>query len=99
MALFIGAASAGGVKALSLLAVWRHVEQQRKKACAVLGSFGPGLALLIALRILTLGQAITRVGKRFGLKATAVLLPQAEACIDVDKLSDHAMAEGILRAR
>jgi GTP:adenosylcobinamide-phosphate guanylyltransferase len=89
----------GSAKALSLLAVWRHVEQQRKKARAILGAFGPGLALLIALRILTLGQAITRVGKRFGLKATAVLLPQAEACIDVDKVSDHAMAEGILRGR
>ena len=89
----------GSPAALEALAVWRRVEQQRKKARAVLGAFGWGLALLIALRRLTLDQAITRAGRKIGIKARAVVLPFAEACIDVDKPSDHAIAETILRTR
>ncbi len=89
----------GSPAAIEALAVWRRVEQQRKKARAVLGAFGWGLALLIALRRLTLDQAIARAGRRLGIKARAVVLPFAEACIDVDKPTDHAMAEAILRKR
>lgn len=89
----------GNPSANKALAVWRGIEQQRKKARAVLGAFGGGLALMIALRLLTLDQAITRVGRRLGLSARAIILPYAEACIDVDKPSDHAMVEAILRAR
>lgn len=89
----------GSPEAIRGLAVWRRIEQQRKKARAVLGAFGYGLALMVALRLLTLDQAILRVGRRLGLKARAVLLPYAEACIDVDKPSDHAMVEEILRTR
>jgi GTP:adenosylcobinamide-phosphate guanylyltransferase len=89
----------GNPSANKALAVWRGIEQQRKKARAVLGAFGGGLALMIGLRLLTLDQAIARVGRRLGLAARAVVLPFAEACIDVDKPSDHAMVETILRAR
>ena len=89
----------GSVEANKGLAVWRGIEQQRKKARAVLGAFGFGLALMIGLRLLTLDQAVVRVGKRLKLNAKAVALPYAEACIDVDKPADHAMAEAILKAR
>lgn len=89
----------GSPAALDALAVWRRIEQQRKKARAVLGAFGWGLALLIALRRLTLDQAMARAGRRLGIKARAVVLPFAEACIDVDKPNDHEMAEAILKAR
>ncbi|KKC25337.1 nucleotidyltransferase family protein [Sphingomonas sp. SRS2] len=89
----------GSPAALEALAVWRRIEQQRKKARAVLGAFGLGLALMIGTRLLTLNQAIARAGGRLGITARAVVLPFAEACIDVDKPSDHAMAEDILRKR
>jgi GTP:adenosylcobinamide-phosphate guanylyltransferase len=89
----------GSPEALKGLAVWRGIEQQRKKARAVLGAFGGALALMIGLRLLTLDQAIVRVGRRLGLRARAVVLPFAEACIDVDKPADHAMAESILHRR
>ena len=89
----------GGPASIEALAVWRRIEQQRKKARAVLGAFGWRLGLLIALRRLTLDQAMARAGRRLGIKARAVVLPFAEACIDVDKPSDHGMAEAILRKR
>jgi len=89
----------GTAQANKALAVWRGIEQQRKKARAVLGAFGFGLALMIGVRLLSLDQAVARVGRRLGLKAKAVALPYAEACIDVDKVSDHEMAQAILKAR
>jgi GTP:adenosylcobinamide-phosphate guanylyltransferase len=89
----------GSPAALRALGVWRGIEQQRKRARAVLGAFGVGLALMIAARLLTLDQAIRRVGRRLGLNARAVVLPFAEACIDVDKPADHAMAEIIIAGR
>ncbi|RVT94538.1 NTP transferase domain-containing protein [Sphingomonas crocodyli] len=89
----------GGSGAEKALGVWRGIEQQRKKARAVLGAFGYGLALLIGLRIASLDQAIAIAGRRLGIRAKAVVLPQAEACIDVDKLSDHELVEAIFAAR
>lgn len=89
----------GTPEALRVLAIWRGIEQQRKKARAVLNAFGIGLGLMIGLRLLTLDQAARRVGRRLGLNARLVVLPYAEACIDVDKPSDHDMAEAILRKR
>lgn len=89
----------GSPAALRGLIAWRSIEQQRKRARAVLGAFGTGLALMIALRLLTLDQAIIRVGRRLGLGAKAVVLAFAEACIDVDKVADHAMAEIIIAGR
>ena len=88
-----------GSQVLSVLDVWRRVEQQRKRSRAVLGAFGPFLLAGIALRLLTVEQAAARIGRRFGLAARPVVLPYAEACIDVDKPSDHALVTRILAAR
>jgi len=88
-----------GPQVLPVLDVWRRVEQQRKRSRAVLGAFGPLLLAAIALRLLSVEQAAARVGRRFGIVARAVVLPYAEACIDVDKPADHALVEKILRRR
>jgi len=89
----------GSPEALKALAVWRGIEQRRKKARAVLGAFGLPLAAMLAARLLSLDQAVARAGRRLGVRARAIELPFAEACIDVDKPTDHVMAEAILRRR
>jgi GTP:adenosylcobinamide-phosphate guanylyltransferase len=89
----------GNPRVAPILARWRAIEQQRKRARAVIGAFGPLLLLGSVLRLLTIDQAIVRAGRRFGLAARAVALPFAEACIDVDKPADHAQVEAIIRAR
>lgn len=89
----------GGVRVLPVLSLWQRIEQRRKKARAVIGAFGPVTLIGAALRILSLDQAVKRAGRRFGLSARAVVLPFAEACIDVDKPSDHLLVEAILKAR
>lgn len=83
-------------KASKLLALWQRIEQERKRARAVVGAFGPLLLAAVTLRLITLKQATAWVSWRMGLRATAVELPIAEACIDIDKVEDHALAETII---
>jgi hypothetical protein len=75
------------------------LEQQRKRARAVIGAFGPLILLGVAMRLLSLDRALAMAGRRLGLRAVAIELPQAEACIDVDRRADHAIASTILAAR
>ncbi len=86
-------------KALSALHLWRTIEQQRKKGRAVIAAFGPWILAGVALRLLTLDGALAKAGRRLGLRAKAVPLRQAEACIDVDKPADHALVSEILARR
>lgn len=86
----------GSVRVVPVLDVWRGIEQQRKKGRAVIGAFGLLTLLSAALRILSVDQAVSRAGRRFGISARPVVLPFPEACIDVDKPADHALVETIL---
>ena len=85
--------------ALPALRLWRTIEQRRKRGRAVIAAFGPWILAGVALRFLGLEGALRRAGRRLGLAAAPVVLPQAEACIDVDSVADHALAETILAAR
>lgn len=89
----------GSARVAPVLAVWAAVEQRRKRGRALLSAFGPVVLIGTALRILTIQGALERVGRRFGLSAGAVVLPQAEACIDVDSVADHVLVETIVAAR
>ncbi len=89
----------GGEAVLPLIANWRAVEQDRKKGWRVISAFGPGILLAAVLRLVTLPGAIARIGRRHGIDAKLVSMPQPEACIDVDKPADLALAEAILAAR
>jgi molybdopterin-guanine dinucleotide biosynthesis protein A len=89
----------GTGRALPLLDVWRRIEQDRKKKWRVVGAFGPLLLVAALLRLFTIHQAFARIGRKYRIKARAVVLPQAEACIDVDKPDDHALVSDILAKR
>lgn len=89
----------GSERCLKALALWRTIEQQRKKGRAVVAAFGPLILAGVALRLLTLKEALRMAGKRLGLAAAAIELPIAEACIDVDTVEDHRLATEILAAR
>jgi hypothetical protein len=86
----------GSPRALPLLDVWRRIEQDRKKKWRVVGAFGPLLLVAALLRLFTVAQAFARIGRRYGITTRPVVLPFAEACIDVDKPSDHEQATLIL---
>jgi hypothetical protein len=86
-------------RAKGALELWAEAEQDRKKAWKLFLHFGPLLALRAISRTIGLATALSQAGKRLGLSANLVPMPMAEAAIDVDKVSDHVLAERILQAR
>lgn len=86
-------------RAEAALDLWAGIEQDRKKGWRIVGALGPGLLIGAATGMLTLNQAMRRASARLGIEAKAVVLPMAEAAIDVDKPDDHRLAERILAAR
>lgn len=89
----------GNDRVMPLLDLWREVEQDRKRGMKIVGAFGLLLLLGALLRLLTIHQAVYRAGRRHGLSARVVPMPQPEACIDVDKPQDRELVEAILTGR
>lgn len=85
--------------AVRALEVWRRVEAARKHPWRIAATFGPRLLLGYALRLLTLERACALAGERIGVRVLPVLLPSAEAAVDVDRPDDLALAERLLAAR
>jgi len=85
-----------GPGALKALGIWRDVEQDRKKGWKLLQRFGFWLAVKSLLRLITLEKAMNEASQKLGFSAKPVILPFAEAAIDVDKLSDHKLVETIM---
>ena len=79
--------------------LWRSVEQDRKKAWRVVLALGPLVMVLAALKLLSIGQVLDRLGKRLGLEVKAVCLSNPLAGVDVDKPCDHSLTEAILKGR
>lgn len=86
-------------RAVRALDLWSMAEQDRKKAFRLFWHFGPLLALRAITRTIGFAAAIRSAGRRNGFAAKLVVLDDPEAAIDVDKVSDHEMAESILAAR
>jgi GTP:adenosylcobinamide-phosphate guanylyltransferase len=87
------------VHGLKLLERWQHLERNRKKPWKLAAAFGVTPIILFALGLLTPQRAFAHVSKQLGIVVQPVFLPFAEAAIDVDKPSDHALAERILQKR
>lgn len=88
----------GSDRALAAVELWAGVERDRKKGFALMWKLGPALALGAALRLLTLDQAVARLGARLGMAMRAVPLPFAEAAMDVDSVDDWRRAQDLARA-
>jgi GTP:adenosylcobinamide-phosphate guanylyltransferase len=89
----------GNERGLRILEKWQYLEQSRKKPWRLVAAFGWLALTRFALGMLSLDGAFRTVSARLGLVAKPVLLPFAEAAIDVDKPSDLALAEAILKLR
>lgn len=75
--------------------VWRQVESQRKKPLRVIRVLGVIAVLRYLLGRLTLPEALERMSRRLGFRAGAVILPFAEAAIDVDSVADWELVQKI----
>ena len=75
---------------------WRKIEQQRKKPLVLIGLLGWWMVLRYRLGMLSLEEALAKLGKRMGLRVRAVILPYANAAIDVDSIADLELVNGFL---
>jgi len=80
------------------LSFWEKVEEDRKQLWKLAAHFGPRLLWQVLLRRLSLRRAIVEAGCRLDVLARPVVLRDGRAGIDVDKPSDHRLAEAILAA-
>ncbi|MGB5724409.1 MAG: nucleotidyltransferase family protein [Parasphingorhabdus sp.] len=81
------------------VAFWSAVEKDRKKGWKIFARFGPWLLLRALSRTIGFKEAMAQAGRRMGLWAEPIILPIAEAAIDVDKPDDLELVTGILSAR
>lgn len=86
----------GSPKAARAIALWREVEQDRKKGWKLLAALGlqglPGL-----LRLHDVDQVAAAIGKRLGLTIRPVAMSDPLAAVDVDKPADLELVEAILK--
>ena len=74
---------------------WRRVEAQRKNPLRVIRVLGWKAVLRYLIGRLSLEDALHRVSQRLGFKAGAVIMPFAEAAVDVDSIEDWKLVEKI----
>jgi GTP:adenosylcobinamide-phosphate guanylyltransferase len=89
----------GSPEVRTALELWRSNEQNRKTAWRMLFSLGLIGFLGAALRIRTLQQTLSAIGRKLGLKIRAVEMSDPLAAIDVDKPADHELVTAILEGR
>ena len=88
----------GSPKAARAVALWREVEQDRKKGWKLLTALGlPGLLGLARLR--TLDEVLAAMGGKLGLTIRAVEMANPLAAVDVDKPADLVLVEAIIEGR
>lgn len=90
---------ARGSNAKKVAAYWQRMERHRKKPWRLAWEIGPTALLRMALGQLSLDDAFAHVSRLTGATIRPVLLPFAEAPIDVDKPADYALVSDILRKR
>lgn len=78
---------------------WRRMERHRKKPWRLVWEIGPLALLRVALGRLGLDDAFVHISRLTGARIRPVLLPFAEAPIDVDKPADFTLVSDILRKR
>ena len=86
----------GSADAAKAVALWRSVEQDRKKGWRMIASLGPALFAGAVLKLRTLDQTLASVGKRLELDIRKVELADPLAAVDVDKPADHMLVSAII---
>ncbi len=85
--------------ALKVIRFWRQAEQDRKKPWKVALRFGPFTALRLLFGKPSADRAFAILSGRFGARIAPVLLPFADAAVDVDSEADLALVRRVLAAR
>ena len=86
-----------GPQVASAIALWRGVEQERKKGWQVIAALGWPVLLGAVLRLRGVNATAAAIGRKLGLTVRIVQLTDPLAAVDVDKPDDHRLVEAILK--
>lgn len=86
-------------KALAAVDLWRRVESYRKQPWRIALLMGPRMLLGYVLGLLTLDAAVALIGRKAGVKATAVRTTYGLAAVDVDKPADLDLVRSIVATK
>ena len=79
--------------------LWRQVESQRKNPLRVIRFLGWGAVVRYLLGMLTLDEALNTLSRNLGLRVCAIILPYADAAVDVDSVSDYRLVQATFQTR
>jgi hypothetical protein len=88
-----------GERGIAAIELWRRLDRDRKKPWRIVQAFGLEALFRYLTGRTSLDGAFALASRRLGFEAKPVLMPFAEAAIDVDKPEDHALVERILLNR
>lgn len=77
---------------------WRQIESERKKPLLLIKLLGWWSIVRYRMGMLSLDEALDRLSKLLGLRVKAVILPFANAAIDVDSVSDFQILQSRAQA-
>lgn len=86
-------------EALKIIRFWQQAEQDRKKPWKIAWRFGPVTALRLLIGRPDVHRAFQMISARLGARAGVVVMPFAEAAIDVDSQADLELVRSILADR
>lgn len=72
---------------------WRQLESRRKHPLRVIRFLGWLTVLRYALGRLPLEDALDALSRKLGLRVRAVMLPHADAAVDVDSVADYELVQ------
>lgn len=88
-----------GPNAINAATFWSEMERHRKRPWRLVATVGPLTLFLFLIGRLSLDEAMRRLSRIVGANIQAMVVPFAEAAIDVDKPADLALVERILAHR
>jgi molybdopterin-guanine dinucleotide biosynthesis protein A len=77
---------------------WRQIESERKKPMQLIKLLGWWSVLRYRLGWLSLTEALEHLSKILGLRLKAIILPYANAAVDVDSIADYQVIQDSLDA-
>lgn len=86
-------------EAKHVIQFWQSAEQDRKRPWRIAWRFGIVAALRILIGRPSLDRVFKIISERLGVSIRPVVLPYADAAVDVDKPDDLALVEQVLKER
>jgi CTP:molybdopterin cytidylyltransferase MocA len=86
-------------RGLSLAETFREGGQFAKNPMRIARAFGFFNLVLIRYGLVTLDRGMQRIGRRFGLRVSALVLPDGAHAIDVDNRRTYDIAAGLMEKR